>query len=561
MNNILQEKFISVFRQHYLIVILLAVFNTIFVLSTYSFMKENYNVLLFFPFLFSLVYLTRNNTKLHFYSFVLALFCALIIYSLKFELKLEQFIVLDSILLFCVLFDGWEKNNRNFILNANGNVFRLVKSCILAGLIYSFLLLTLGAIYYLFNVRFYETIYLRLALFSIFFIIPFSYLLFSNKKEEKFPKFLQLIIQFVISPYIILYTFLLYAYLIYIISSNELPRGGVAYLVTAFLACGIIARALQLLLNNPKWKLFYRFFSYLTFAPLVLLWLGIYVRVSNYGLTTYRIYLIVIAFILTFYSIYSLFPNKFQYRYWCGISLIFLGFISFVVTPEKISIENQAFRFYQQLNEMGLLDKKGKIINRLDLNRVNKLDPSSDEYQRYVKLSNMAIYLGGNENYRNIMIQQYGEGFDEIFYFRKPYSKPRVQPLETLINHYFNKEKLTYRVKLSSYGELVHIKNYFEFDYTNLSDLQKQYDVKIKLGNNSSLSINLAEILKRVFKKHNLDITELQSTQDLDKLTNDILTIHTKKGLLILDSARLAYIENVGYVWMSGFSSYFLLAK
>ena len=59
------------------------------------------------------------------------------------------------------------------------------------------------------------------------------------------PKVLRLILNFILSPALIVYTVILYAYFIKIVFEWDLPKGGVAWMVMAFIAVALVGRVAQ----------------------------------------------------------------------------------------------------------------------------------------------------------------------------------------------------------------------------------------------------------------------------------------------------------------------------
>lgn len=127
--------------------------------------------------------------------------------------------------------------------------------------------------------------------------------------ECKDRRFLTIIVEYVLTPALLIYTVILYAYLLRILILWKLPDGGVAYLVGGFVGVALLCRLLQELLSTRHFDWFYRHFPYVAFGPTVLLWVGIVRRVSEYGLTEMRVYLIAVALLLTLFTLMLLWPR------------------------------------------------------------------------------------------------------------------------------------------------------------------------------------------------------------------------------------------------------------
>lgn len=122
-------------------------------------------------------------------------------------------------------------------------------------------------------------------------------------------RFLTLVVEYVLTPALLIYSVILYAYMLRILIQWKLPDGGVAYLVGGFIGVALVCRLLQALVTKPHFEWFYQYFPYVAIGPLVLLWIGIARRVGEYGLTEMRIYLVAVSLLLTLFTFFLLWPR------------------------------------------------------------------------------------------------------------------------------------------------------------------------------------------------------------------------------------------------------------
>jgi len=128
--------------------------------------------------------------------------------------------------------------------------------------------------------------------------------------ETAYPKGLKVFTQYILIPLVFLYLVILYAYEIKIIAEWNWPKGWVGYLVLIFSILGI----LSLLLVHPikdrienAWIRFTSKYLYVALIPLVvLLLLAIWRRISEYGLTERRYFVVVLALWLGAMIVYFL---------------------------------------------------------------------------------------------------------------------------------------------------------------------------------------------------------------------------------------------------------------
>ena len=123
-------------------------------------------------------------------------------------------------------------------------------------------------------------------------------------------RFLTLVVEYVLTPALLIYSVILYAYMLRILIQWKLPDGGVAYLVGGFIGVALVCRLLQALVTKPHFEWFYRYFPYVAIGPLVLLWIGIARRVGEYGLTEMRVYLVAVSLLLTMFTVLLLWPRN-----------------------------------------------------------------------------------------------------------------------------------------------------------------------------------------------------------------------------------------------------------
>ena len=147
--------------------------------------------------------------------------------------------------------------------------------------------------------------------------------------ELRGKRFIKVIVEYLFSPALVVYTLILILYIIKILFKWELPEGGVAYLVGAFVAIALLSRLLRELVEETGlFDWFYRAFPYIAVAPLVLLWIGAFRRVGEYGLTEARVFLLAGAFLLTLFDLMLVSEKT---RSFALMSFI-LGFFALILT-------------------------------------------------------------------------------------------------------------------------------------------------------------------------------------------------------------------------------------
>ncbi|MFA7360734.1 MAG: DUF4153 domain-containing protein [Candidatus Kapaibacterium sp.] len=251
----------------------------------------------------------------------------------------------------------------------------------------------------------------------------------ADMKSEAFPKGLKIFTQYVLLPIIVIYVLILYLYLFKIIFSWNLPVGWVSYLVIGFSTAGIFS----LLLIYPlveskeiKWvKIFSRIFFISLIPQIVLLYLAIAVRTSDYGITERRYYVFVLAFWLTITAIYYIITNFKNIKY-IPISLFLIAVLTSAGpwSAFNMSRSSQINRLEDILNKNSIL-VNGKIIPAskdiqkeeiqdvnsiinflIDRNKLNTIQPwfneNLDSLEKYKKVSEV-VYHNKTEQIMQIM--------------------------------------------------------------------------------------------------------------------------------------------------------------
>ncbi len=177
--------------------------------------------------------------------------------------------------------------------------------------------------------------------------------------EWKGRRFLEIIVDYVLTPALLIYTVILYAYMLRILIQWELPDGGVAYLVGGFIGVALVCRLLQELLVKRHFDWFYRYFPYVALGPIVLLWIGVVRRIGEYGLTETRVYLVAVSGLLTLFTVMLLWPRT---RSFFRMSLIAGGvavLLTFIpgIRARDLGIRNQRTRLEKVLPDL-LVDGK-----------------------------------------------------------------------------------------------------------------------------------------------------------------------------------------------------------
>lgn len=258
----------------------------------------------------------------------------------------------------------WQFNERIFTRFLTASLYTVVLWLGLAG--------ALAAIDNLFDVNINGRNYFRMwivlvGLFNtVFFLAGIPKDFESLNTSNAYPKGLKLFTQFVLLPLVVIYLVILYAYFGKIIVLWTLPQGWVSWLVNGFSVAGILALLLIYPIRNNdenKWvNTFTRWFFIALLPLIILLFISIGLRVSQYGITENRYYILAVAVWLLIMAIYFILKGFNQIKI-VPISLSLFMLVS-VIGPfnaTNTGVRSQLNRLDHILTEQNLL-VDGKIV-------------------------------------------------------------------------------------------------------------------------------------------------------------------------------------------------------
>lgn len=129
-----------------------------------------------------------------------------------------------------------------------------------------------------------------------------------------FERALDVFVKYILIPLVLLYVVILYAYGFKILFDWELPKGWVSYLVTALALLGFVVHVIidPVQKSSKAWTIqrFYPWFYVVLLPLVVLLFVAIFRRVADYGITENRYFVLIIAFWILGISLYLLMSKE-----------------------------------------------------------------------------------------------------------------------------------------------------------------------------------------------------------------------------------------------------------
>ena len=527
----------------------------------------------FEPMLFIFVYLSRPYSWYRF-SWIVPLVALAIIGmtndSAEFYLTSPKFWGANFIALLVLLGFPFEKNNQGFIYRNFTNLFHIGLATAVWLLVFGLVAAILFTITTLFNVEFSNSFYNHFYTSLGIFTQPLFFLVFQQrqaKSEMTLNRIFEILVNFVLAPALMIFTVLLYAYVVQIIFEGVLPKGMLANITLPYLLGGLGVYALRSICAKARWETFFKFYPYLSIVPIVLLWLAIDRRISAYAWTEPRIYLVALATAITIAYAILIVPKARQYRLISGIVMVAIFAMTWVVKPQEIAYQSQTARFQQLLKKLNLSDGSGKI--RDDVDFVERLEnmPKS-ELKDWKELDSVSDYLlysieldfsveDAYQERREVFKKQYGEKSKEllkvdIYRDEIRFDGQVISDRKTTVGFEWKS------IDVTAYKKWIIVPRY-SYSRTPPMNYIMKSDEKVDkpeekpevcfVEDHDRYCTNMDEHIYKVFKEHQLDPMKKISQTDLKPFTQDLLKIDEPSFTVYLSELKMEFSKEKGYYY------------
>ena len=526
----------------------------------------------FEPMLFIFVYLSRPYSWYRF-SWIVPLVALAIIGmtndSAEFYLTSPKFWGANFIALLVLLGFPFEKNNQGFTYRNFTNLFHLGLATAVWLLVFGLVAAILFTITTLFNVEFSDSFYQHFYTSLGIFTLPLFFLVFQQrqaKSEMTLNRIFDILVNFVLAPALMIFTVLLYAYVVQIIFEGVLPKGMLANITLPYLLGGLGVYALRSICAKARWETFFKFYPYLAIVPIVLLWLAIDRRISAYAWTEQRIYLVALASAITIAYAILIVPKARQYRLISGVVMVAIFAMTWVVKPQEIAYQSQTERFEQLLTKLNLSDSSGKI--RDDVDFVERLEnmPKS-ELKDWTELDSVSDYLlysieldssveDAYQERREVFKKQYGEKSKELLAFNIYRDEIRINE-QVISDRKTTIEFLWESIDVTPYKKWIRVPIY-AFNRTERQTYMKSDEKADKheekpevcfIEDHDRYCTNMDEHIHKVFKEHQLDPMKKISKAELKSLSQDLLKIDGPSFTVYLGNLEMEFSKEKGYYY------------
>lgn len=561
--------------------------------SYYDNFRQYDNLIALSTLCFVLLYLMRNNKV---YWLLTPIPIAVALFHHKINLNLledSRYWAITLCAFLCLISQYWHKDNRTFIDEMLNKLINMVFAGALAMIIWGVLSCITLAIIFLFNLEMYNSLlFERFGIFAGFWAFPVIFLTLEQQSattDRYLNNIGEMLLNWILSPALIIYTAIIYAYVVYIIIRGEMPNGVVANVAFPYLTVGLAIQAVQLLLQNAKWQWFYRYYVYLALLPLALVWYAIYIRLSNYGLTEARIYLAIGATTLSICYGLLLVPRFAQYRLFSAVSIAVILISVFILDPQQMAIKDQTQRLDRYLSEHNLLNTNNKINKEAVSKHKQLLGDNRAEIERF---NSMVSYVarefhsekfkekyGIESPYELISERDYNENlrfFETSNHTPIRLTKADMENAKEFIvletefyrpSHIYTRRTEEDRNQCQTliYQGYDFTHNEFTtYNYTETTEAcdaikaPKEFIIAFK-GIEPEIQFNIDDEVRKIFAKHKLDITQMHQYEVLENIKSSLLNIDLDSAVLSLSDIRLQFEDDVGYVVYSFTTKYLVL--
>ena len=546
----------ALFAQRPLEILLLTAFSVPCLFFQYG-VEDYFGLWLLFPILFAVVYLSRRQTWCYWLSPLLLSAVVLWLYrqfgfDFYFYEQSPQYWGALLIALICFLSAGWFKDNRQYVSAVAGKAVNLFLFAPFAAyLCFLLLMAILWSIDYLFNANLpFGEIWRRGFMFTTFGLMPLFFLLFERHQIRQQNYFIELVIHFILSPALILYSLLLYAYLTTIVFAGELPRGNVSWIVLPYLFAAIVLSAAQTLLSKARWLRFYRWLPYILLAPLGLLWLGIIERISTYAFTVIRIYLVAVAVTVTIFCLLGLWQRALQYRNLAFIAVLSVFLTTYVINPQGIEFASQHTRLKQGMATLNILDAEGKIKPHNELINLYKQATEAEKAQ-FHSLSELAARLYRLD--KGIAVQYNESAFADLQHS----SYRTTMEYNAEIHRYFYANERI--LELTGYKRVL---TFPSGRYITPTPIVNVTDGSVRasgqISEDLAVSFDGDEHIRNILQNNGFALDREYSSEELEALTDQFTLAETAEGVLIFNRFSMRFEETQGYIFNEAEVSMFL---
>jgi low temperature requirement protein LtrA len=255
-------------------------------------------------------------------------------------------------------------------------VFRLAITYLFAYILLLGLLAIIGTIDLLFDTMLIDLILFDIAIVIQIVFAPIFFLAYLPKYEEdmgsmEYVSFFRIFINGIILPILAAYTIVLIVYFLSILFVLEWPRGVVSTQVLALaLVSTLILFVIRPIRDSNRWLGFFvRWFPPIMLPMLIMMYVSVFIRINEYGVTESRYMVVAIGIWVTIVMLYWT-VDRYVRNIWLPLTLMIFLLVT-VISPFNVfatSVDSQNNRLEEILNRYQMI-VSGKLIRQTATNK------------------------------------------------------------------------------------------------------------------------------------------------------------------------------------------------
>lgn len=294
-------------------------------------------------------------------------------------------IVLYALSALLLVIGNRKLNNSEMGFNAFHTASIFATSIAIALTLLIAVLIILYSVEFIFSISISQHVFFAVITFTEIIICPLLFVSLKNDTPVIYilSSSIRIIINFILSPAIIIYAIILYTYIIKIAVTASLPKGGVAWLVIGFMTVALVGRFVQYTLNKHYFDFFYKYLPIIVIGPLALYWIGTIERIMRYSLTESRVYLLLAGLLMTAFSLMLLFKRTRNFQLMAVITALTLVAFTYVpgISAFNIGLQAQTARMNAAFDKLNLIDERThKLRTNIDINAIKQNSKLRSEY-------------------------------------------------------------------------------------------------------------------------------------------------------------------------------------
>ncbi|TJX14184.1 DUF4153 domain-containing protein [Tissierella creatinini] len=332
--------------------------------------------------------------------------------------------------------------------------------------------------------------------------------------DYNYPRSLKVLLAYIVIPLISIYTLILYVYFIKILVQWEWPKGLVSHLVIWYSAVsvGVIFLVTPVLEENKFAKAFRTIFPIANLPILLMMYMSIYQRIAQYGITENRYYIVLFGLWITAMMLYFILKRQLKNIIIpISLSIIVLVSVYGPISSYSISKLSQNNRINKILSDNGMLENGNIISNpNLSLNDQREISNVINYFMYSHSLEDLKVLpedfeITEMEDTFGFKYRDYVAGGGNSTYFGY-YIETFQQSIDITGYEYY--------LMMSSWNNATVKAGNLDVKFDNSSK-----SILVSEDNLDLISIDVNELALGIHDKKNIQIEEFKSGEKLEDMT------------------------------------------